>query len=99
MLIYLKDAIKKRLDSGQTSYTDMMEASIEGAAKRIRPKLMTVFSLIAGLVPLMYIKGVGSEVMQKIAAPMLGGLITSALLTLILMPIFYLWMVSAGNKR
>jgi Cu(I)/Ag(I) efflux system membrane protein CusA/SilA len=54
---------------------------------------MTVFSLIAGLAPLLYIKGVGSEIMGRIAAPMLGGLITSMILTLVLIPIFYYWMI------
>jgi len=57
---------------------------------------MTVFSLIAGLAPLLYIKGVGSEIMGRIAAPMLGGLVTSTLLTLVLVPIFYLWIVKKG---
>lgn len=99
MLIYLRDAVQKRLANGALSLDEAKEACIDGAAKRIRPKLMTVFSLIAGLAPLMYIDGVGSEVMRKIAAPMLGGLVTSALLTLILMPIFYLWMIRVEVKK
>lgn len=89
MLIYLKHAT----DAVDTkSPSALLEACIDGAAKRIRPKLMTVFSLTAGLAPLLYIKGVGSEIMGRIAAPMLGGLITSTILTLVLIPIFYHWM-------
>jgi len=93
MLIYLKSAVEERVEKGQKDSASLLEACIEGAAKRIRPKLMTVFSLIAGLAPLLYIKGVGSEIMGRIAAPMLGGLVTSTLLTLILVPIFYFWIV------
>jgi Cu(I)/Ag(I) efflux system membrane protein CusA/SilA len=90
MLIYLKHATD---EADKNRNTSMLEACIDGAAKRIRPKLMTVFSLIAGLAPLLYIKGVGSEIMGRIAAPMLGGLITSMILTLVLIPIFYYWMI------
>lgn len=93
MLIYLKAAVEEKALEGEKEYDSLLNACIDGAAKRIRPKLMTVFSLIAGLTPLLYIKGVGSEIMGRIAAPMLGGLITSTLLTLILVPIFYLWIV------
>ncbi|OHD90850.1 CusA/CzcA family heavy metal efflux RND transporter, partial [Sulfuricurvum sp. RIFCSPLOWO2_12_FULL_43_24] len=93
MLIYLKEAVDEKRVEGKREYVSLLNACIDGAAKRIRPKLMTVFSLMAGLMPLLYIKGVGSEIMGRIAAPMLGGLITSTLLTLILIPIFYLWIV------
>ncbi|HOI84062.1 MAG TPA: efflux RND transporter permease subunit [Campylobacterales bacterium] len=96
MLIYLKHATDE-----VTAHNDqsVLEACIDGAAKRIRPKLMTVFSLIAGLAPLLYIKGVGSEIMGRIAAPMLGGLITSTILTLVLIPIFYYWIVKREFAR
>ncbi|MGE4399167.1 MAG: efflux RND transporter permease subunit [Campylobacterales bacterium] len=90
MLIYLKHATDEAILHKDRS---MLDACIDGAAKRIRPKLMTVFSLIAGLAPLLYIKGVGSEIMGRIAAPMIGGLVTSTILTLVLIPIFYYWMV------
>jgi len=98
MLIYLKAAIDERVAKGQKDSASLLEACIEGAAKRIRPKLMTVFSLIAGLAPLLYINGVGSEIMGRIAAPMLGGLVTSTLLTLILVPIFYFWIIGRGKR-
>lgn len=82
MVIYLQDAIKDKKHS-------LYEAVIEGSAGRLRPKLMTVFSILGGLVPIMYIDGVGSEVMQRIAAPMIGGIVTSAILTLFIIPILY----------
>ncbi len=69
----------------------LRNAVIRGAAKRVRPKLMTVMSIIASLIPIMYTQGVGSEIMKAIAAPMLGGMITSTLLTLFIIPIcFYI---------
>ncbi len=86
MLIYLQHATE-HIDG--KDHGALRQACIDGAAKRVRPKLMTVFSLIAGLAPLLYIKGVGSEIMSNIAAPMLGGLVTSTILTLVLIPIFY----------
>lgn len=94
MLIYLKAAVEEKTQSLNPDNETLLHACINGAAKRIRPKLMTVFSLIAGLTPLLYITGVGSEIMERIAAPMLGGLITSTVLTLVLIPIFYHWMIS-----
>ena len=74
----LKTALSKR---------DIKEAIYDGSAKRLRPKLMTVFAILGGLIPIMYIDSVGSEVMQRIAAPMIGGMVSSAVLTLILIPI------------
>lgn len=82
MVIYLQEAIKDKKYS-------LYEAVIEGSAGRLRPKLMTVFSILGGLLPIMYIDGVGSEVMQRIAAPMIGGIVTSAILTLFIIPILY----------
>ena len=61
----------------------------EGAVQRVRPKLMTVFAILAGLAPIMYITGVGSEVMQRIAAPMIGGVVSSAILSLVIIPILF----------
>jgi len=82
MVIYLEEAIKDKTLSHQ-------EAIIHGSAGRLRPKLMTVFAILGSLVPIMYIDGVGSEVMQRIAAPMIGGIVTSAILTLLIIPILY----------
>lgn len=82
MVIYLEEAIKDKTLSHQ-------EAIIHGSAGRLRPKLMTVFAILGSLLPIMYIGGVGSEVMQRIAAPMIGGIVTSAILTLLIIPVLY----------
>lgn len=82
MIIYLEEAINEKISTHQ-------EAIIRGSAGRLRPKLMTVFAILGGLIPIMYIHGVGSEVMQRIAAPMIGGIVTSAILTLLIIPLLY----------
>ncbi len=99
MIIYLEEAIKKKKEQIKDilKFDDFKTAIFEGAALRLRPKLMTVFAIIGGLVPIMYIDGVGSEVMQRIAAPMIGGIVSSAILTLIIIPVLYL--VSLRFKR
>jgi Cu(I)/Ag(I) efflux system membrane protein CusA/SilA len=72
--------------------TDLREAIVEGAAKRIRPKLMTVLTMMIGLLPVLWSTGTGADVMKRIAAPMVGGLVTSFLLELTVYPaIFALW--------
>jgi Cu(I)/Ag(I) efflux system membrane protein CusA/SilA len=74
-------------------------AIYKGAVLRLRPKLMTLFAILGGLIPIMYIDGVGSEVMQRIAAPMIGGMISSAFLTLIIIPaVFYILVLSKKGK-
>lgn len=92
MLVYLDEAIKEMKEKiREYSNKDLAEAIFKGAVLRLRPKLMTLFAILGGLIPIMYINGVGSEVMQRIAAPMIGGMITSAFLTLIIIPsIFYI---------
>ncbi|WP_345972905.1 CusA/CzcA family heavy metal efflux RND transporter [Sulfurimonas diazotrophicus] len=91
MIVYLTDSVEaSRAALGERFDAEALKAAInEGAVKRVRPKLMTVFSILAGLAPIMYTHGVGSEVMQRIAAPMLGGIVTSALLSLLIIPILY----------
>ncbi|MHC3993567.1 efflux RND transporter permease subunit [Thiomicrolovo sp. ZZH C-3] len=91
MIVYLTDSVEaSRAALGERFDADALKTAInEGAVKRVRPKLMTVFSILAGLAPIMYTHGVGSEVMQRIAAPMLGGIVTSALLSLLIIPILY----------
>ncbi len=69
---------------------DLQEAVMEGAVKRVRPKIMTVSAIIAGLLPIMWSQGAGSEVMRRIAAPMIGGMVSSTLLTLIVIPVIYM---------
>ena len=69
---------------------DLKEAIMEGAVKRLRPKVMTVGTILAGLVPIMFSSGIGSEIMRRIAAPMIGGLVTSMILELTIYPVIYL---------
>lgn len=90
MLLYLKTAWEARLSEGRESEADLIEAVREGAVLRVRPKAMTVAVIIAGLVPIMIGAGTGSEVMQRIAAPMVGGMITAPLLSMFLVPVVYL---------
>lgn len=93
MLMYLDHAYQDRTKSGRmNSKKDLEEAVIEGAVHRVRPKLMTVMALFMGLIPIMWSVGAGSDVMKRIAAPMIGGLTTSFLLELLIYPvIFYIW--------
>jgi len=87
MLIYLKHAWEERLAAGQPETMATLYAAIrEGAVLRVRPKAMTVCVIVAGLLPIMWSHGTGSEVMQRIAAPMIGGMITAPLLSLFVVP-------------
>ncbi len=93
MLLYLDQAVKRHQTEGRmNSWADLKSAIIEGAVLRVRPKMMTVAVIIAGLLPIMLSHGTGSEVMQRIAAPMIGGMITAPLLSLLVIPALYaLW--------
>ena len=93
MLIYLDHAYKDRLRKGQmTTVQQLYEAIMEGAVDRVRPKMMTVTAIMAGLLPILWGHGTGSQVMKRIAAPMVGGMVTSTMLTLLVIPtIYYLW--------
>ena len=93
MLMYLDHAHEDRVKAGSlNNKNDLEEAVIEGAVHRVRPKLMTVMALFVGLIPIMWSVGAGSDVMKRIAAPMIGGLGTSFLLELLIYPvIFYIW--------
>ncbi len=86
MLLYLKTAWDDRLDRGKTGTADLLDAIREGAVLRVRPKAMTVAVILAGLFPIMWGTGTGSEVMQRIAAPMVGGMITAPLLSMFVIP-------------
>jgi copper/silver efflux system protein len=89
MLLYLKHAWDARVAAEKTSEADLLDAIREGAVLRVRPKAMTVTVIIAGLLPIMYGTGTGSEVMQRIAAPMVGGMITAPLLSMFVVPAAY----------
>jgi len=97
MLVYLKNSLQDRMKSAQlearkVTYNELSEAIVEGALLRIRPKVMTVAAIIAGLLPIMLTSGTGSEVMQRIAAPMVGGMISAMMLTLLVIPaIFFIY--------
>ncbi len=93
MLIYLDHAYRDRLRTGQMHSISELHAGIEyGAVERVRPKIMTVVAIIAGLLPLLWSQEVGADLTKRIAAPMVGGMITSAALTLIVIPpIYSLW--------
>lgn len=100
MLIYLDHAYKERWGRGQmNTMSDLYDAVIEGAVERVRPKMMTVVAIMAGLLPIMWGNGSGSEVMRRIAAPMIGGMITSTLLTLIVIPAIYVLLKGVGLKK
>ena len=91
MLIYLDHAIAKRRSANQfRTVTDLIEAIEEGAVLRVRPKAMMVAVIIAGLLPIMFGGGTGSEVMRRIAAPMVGGMITAPMLSMLVLPAAYL---------
>ena len=94
MLIYLDQAFaamtdKRRTARERVTAADLYEAVMQGAALRVRPLMMTVFAIIAGLLPIMWGSGTGSEVMRRIAAPMVGGMVSATILTLIVIPAIY----------
>ena len=89
MLLYLKQAWAARLDQGLDTDTDLLDAIREGAVLRVRPKAMTVAVIVAGLLPLFWGAGAGSEVMQRIAAPMVGGMLSAPLLSMLVVPVVY----------
>ena len=90
MLLYLKHAWEDSQARGITDINALLAAIQEGAVQRVRPKAMTVAVILAGLIPIMWSHGTGSEVMQRIAAPMVGGMVTAPLLSLFVVPAVYL---------
>ena len=100
MLIYLDNSLKHYADEGRLNTVyDLRAAIMEGAVMRVRPKAMTVAVVIAGLLPIMLSAGTGSEVMQRIAAPMVGGMITAPMLSLFVVPVIYLLWKQRGLSR
>lgn len=97
MLIYLRHAWDARVAQGLTTRDDLIDAIREGALLRVRPKAMTVSVVLAGLLPIMWSHGTGSEVMQRIAAPMVGGMITAPLLSMLVIPAAYLLLRTRGE--
>jgi len=91
MIVYLQESVDEAKEKfcAKFGVKELNDAIYEGAVQRVRPKLMTVFAILAGLAPIMYTHGIGSEVMQRIAAPMLGGIVSSAILSLVIIPILF----------
>ena len=93
MIIFLDEAYERWQREGRLhSITDLHLAIIEGAVQRVRPKVMTASAILIGLLPIMWSHGSGADVMKRIAAPMIGGMVSSTLLTLVVIPVLYaLW--------
>ncbi len=103
MLLYLKQAWTRHQEAGRETEADLGDAIREGAVLRVRPKAMTAAVILAGLLPIMLGSGTGSEVMQRIAAPMVGGMITAPLLSMLVIPAVYLLLrrreTQSGRER
>jgi len=100
MVVYLHEALNHRLASGiPLKHEDIEAAVIEGAVHRLRPKLMTVSVVLASLIPILWETGVGADVMKPIAAPIVGGMITSTIHVLILVPVFFALMKERALRR
>jgi Cu(I)/Ag(I) efflux system membrane protein CusA/SilA len=100
MVVYLHESLDRKLAAGSAlRRADIEEAAIEGAVQRLRPKLMTVAAVLASLVPILWETGVGSDVMKPIAAPIVGGMITSTINVLILVPVFFVMMKARALRQ
>jgi Cu(I)/Ag(I) efflux system membrane protein CusA/SilA len=105
MVVYLHETLDKKIrahhrgERGELTNKDIYDATIEGSVLRLRPKLMTVFTSMIGLVPIMWATGTGSDVMKPLTAPMIGGLLTSAIHVLIVTPILFAYMKENALKK
>jgi len=100
MVVYLHEALDRRIGKGvQLTERDIEESAIEGAVQRLRPKLMTVTAVLASLIPILWETGIGSDVMKPIAAPVVGGMITSTIHVLILVPVFFVMMKERALRK
>jgi len=99
MVIYLHEALNRRIAAGDLAHGDIELAVIEGAVQRLRPKLMTVAVVMLSLAPILWGSGIGSDVMKPIAAPIVGGMITSTIHVLILVPVFFAIMKERALKK
>ena len=100
MVVYLHEALDRRIRTGvHLSNEEIEKATIEGAVQRLRPKLMTVTAVLASLIPILWESGIGSDVMKPIAAPVVGGMITSTVHVLILVPIFFVMMKERALRK
>ena len=99
MVIYLHEALNRHLAAGELTHGGVEAAVIEGAVQRLRPKLMTVAVVMLSLVPILWESGIGSDVMKPIAAPIVGGMVTSTIHVLILVPVFFAIMKERALKK
>jgi Cu(I)/Ag(I) efflux system membrane protein CusA/SilA len=99
MVVYLHEALDKKLRQGPVTENGIHEATMDGSVLRLRPKLMTVSVVLAGLLPIMWSSGVGSDVMKPIAAPIIGGMITSTIHVLIITPVIFALIKRSALKR
>ena len=100
MVVYLHEALDKRLAlGGALTQADILEATINGSVLRLRPKLMTVSVVMASLVPILWSTGVGSDVMKPIAAPIIGGMVTSTIHVLIITPVIFFIMKTRALRK
>jgi len=105
MVVYLHEALDKRIHAwkegkrGEITRQDIYDSAIEGSVLRLRPKLMTVFTSMIGLIPVMWATGTGSDVMKPLTAPMIGGLLTSAVHVLVVTPILFVYMKEHALKK
>jgi Cu(I)/Ag(I) efflux system membrane protein CusA/SilA len=100
MVVYIDEAFHRRVRAGKIrSRDDIVEAHAEGTVRRLRPKIMTITTMLAALLPLLWADGAGAEIMRRVAAPMIGGLATSAFLTLEVLPVLYtIWRTSQLHR-
>jgi Cu(I)/Ag(I) efflux system membrane protein CusA/SilA len=100
MVVYLHEALDKRLaKGGEITERDVWDATVAGSVLRLRPKLMTVTVVMASLIPIMWSQGVGSDVMKPIAAPIIGGMVTSTIHVLIITPVIFYIMKRRALRR
>ena len=100
MVIYLEEAVaRKRHERGKLTLADLREAVTEGALLRLRPKVMTVSTVVAGLLPIFWSTRVGSEVIRPLATPVLGGMLSSLAHVLIVTPIIFFWLRERDLRR
>jgi Cu(I)/Ag(I) efflux system membrane protein CusA/SilA len=110
MVIYLEEAVRRKVEeTGALTRETLREAVMEGALLRLRPKVMTVATVVAGLLPIMWSTRTGAEIMQPLATPVLGGMVSSLIHVLIVTPVIFTWLrarelsrkrtISAGDLR
>jgi Cu(I)/Ag(I) efflux system membrane protein CusA/SilA len=105
MVVYLHEALDKKIhahkngERGPLTKQDIYDATVEGAVLRLRPKIMTVITAMMGLIPVMWATGAGADVMKPLTAPMIGGLLTSAIHVLVVTPILFMMMKERALKK